>query len=1199
MFKRMVGCVLLANIILVTLIPTVLPASSPDEPPWWDNNWSFRKEVVIPKDIDTGDEQTHFQPVDIFIEFDPPCWAKNEEEYSLRIIFQDEENFLQLESQIYDLIFLDEEHIKTCSVVFLIPKEANGKERYYIYYDDDKKSAPNYPNHVDVGEFYYRYEQMGLTFESSYYKVIEGDYIVFAINKLGKAFDVTTSQQVGKLKKGTKDVTPSNGELSAGFNFIYFWKKDGSWHSTSSSQRLTKNKIFLDGNLMVKIGIESESNDGFLRSTVIYKYYYCPTDNKRVYTHVKHEIITYPLPLGEEIDVSFAIINFGSIKSNNIAELNFGIIPPYLHFNNDEERIFSYDIDQYPEEKIFRGYIVKKDDYDLGRSAWASIDYGESGKAYAIIFESNKVLKNGTDERDGIELQLYEKNLAQLPGLTAYLAYLYMMRNAYEKEDVESDEELPENYVVEFNAEIFTTENGGYPTVEKEAKLYQSLIKFQPTHDENIIDDTEETEKFNLTAYVHNALSFPFGSLLSTIVKGSFPYLTAEIYLENNFTSSGPVCRLSTLENLPSDFLKMSLIEKIKMIPTMFDWKNLSFFKKIRFQNLEKGQYIIKIFRDNLLFDRERQFIGFAIVDLEKDTDTNIYCKPEGRVKISVLSQDGTGLENFQMYLLKDNIIISKEYSDSNGTAIIKAPCNSKENYILDIKYKGFLIKEEQIRLGSIRKYIPLKKTFDFDVYDFEVSIKDSDSNIPTFDILFSLTSDEMQDPISLNADNVVNGVYKFNDLYPANYSLILNYKSFEIREKIKIPGIESIEINLYDLIANIKDSWNLSPGATFDVTLTSLDFEKNVTISGELLSTKEYLFSNLYPGNYTLKVRFKSYSMEEFINIPNTENIILEFPVVFNITALIFDSQGNPLTGARVLMERGEEGNKKEVQGNSDEKGMVIFSLPPGNYVCKIFSGTELIAKRNLEVLNEKTFTAVTTFKPLLPSIIAGITIISLIGVAIVSYRKRNPIFFLKVFAILIVFVAIVSPWWAVYGSSSKPYMETSTEMFIEPTELVTITSNENVTSGELADLKGRFKNEFDLFSTTVVIEFKAVIELLPMVLVLGLICIIISLMLNRYSKNRLSFIIFLLAVIIFVICFVGFFYAMSEVAKQTVGSFIGGGNLEVNIPGENSYETISCNWGPSIGFYLLFSSIIILIFAFYLDIRKTVFKKLKRIKQ
>jgi hypothetical protein len=31
----------------------------------------------------------------------------------------------------------------------------------------------------------------------------------------------------------------------------------------------------------------------------------------------------------------------------------------------------------------------------------------------------------------------------------------------------------------------------------------------------------------------------------------------------------------------------------------------------------------------------------------------------------------------------------------------------------------------------------------------------------------------------------------------------------------------------------------------------------------------------------------------------------------------------------------------------------MVIFSLPPGNYVCKIFSGTELIAKRNLEVLN------------------------------------------------------------------------------------------------------------------------------------------------------------------------------------------------------------------------------------------------------
>ncbi len=1199
MFKRLVGCVLLANIVLVILIPTLLSASLQDEAPWWDYDWSFRKEVEIPNYVDTSDEHAHYQPVDIYIEFDDPCWARNEEEHSLRVIFQDDGIFLPLESQIYDLIFLDEEHIKACSIVFLIPKEANGNERYYIYYDDDKKSAPNYPNHVDVGESYYRYEQMGLTFESSYYKVIEGDYIVYAINKWGKAFDTTTSQQVVKLKKEIKDVTPSNGELGAEFNFIYYWKKDGSWYATSSSQRLTKNTIFVDGNLMIKIGIESESNDGLLRSTVIYKYYYCPTDNKRVYTHVKHEIINYPLPLGEEIDVSFAILSFGSVKSKNIAELNFGSIPPYLHFNNNEERIFSYKINQYPEEKKFRGYIGKKDDYDLGSSAWVSIDNGESGKAHAIIFESNKVLKNGTDERDGIELQLYEKNYAQFPGLTAYLAYLYMMRNAYEKEDIESDELLPQNYVVEFNAEFFITENGGYPTVEKEAKLYQSLIKFQPTPDDNIIDNKEETEKFNLTAYVHNAPSFPFGSLLSAAIDVNFPYLTAELYQENNFTSSGTVCRLSTLGNLPSDFLEMTLIEKIKMIPKIFDWKNLSFFKKIHFQNLEKGKYVIKIFRENLLFNRERQFIGFTIVDLEKDTDTHVYCKPEGRVKISVLNQGKTGLENVQMYLLGDNIIISEENSDSNGNVFIKAPCGIKETYILNIKYKGFLINEEQIRLGSIRKYIPLKKIFNIDVYDLEVSIRDSKGNIPTFDILFSLTSDEMQDPVSLNADDVFNGVYKFNDLYPADYNLILNYDSFEVREEIKIPEIESIEINLYDFTVFIKDSWNLSPGATLDVTLTSKDFEKTATISGELLSTKDYFFSNLYLGNYTLIVRFKSYMTEELINIPNTENIIIEFPVVFNVTALIFDSHGNPLMGAKVLMTRGEEGSKIEVQGNTDETGIVIFSLPPGNYVCKIFSDTELIAKRNLEVLNEKIFTVVTTYKPSLPYIITGITTISLIGVAIVSYRRREPIFFLKVFAILIIFIAIISPWWAVYGSSSNPYVETSTEMFIKPTELVTITSNENATSGELAELKERFKNEYNLFFTTMVIEFKSVIELLPIVLILGLISLIMSLILSKYSKSRLSFIMFLLAIIIFIVCFIGFFYAMSEVANQTVGSFIGSGNLEVNIPGENFYETISCNWGPSIGFYLLFSSIIILIFTFYLNIRKTVFKKPKWIKK
>jgi ABC-type branched-subunit amino acid transport system permease subunit len=122
---------------------------------------------------------------------------------------------------------------------------------------------------------------------------------------------------------------------------------------------------------------------------------------------------------------------------------------------------------------------------------------------------------------------------------------------------------------------------------------------------------------------------------------------------------------------------------------------------------------------------------------------------------------------------------------------------------------------------------------------------------------------------------------------------------------------------------------------------------------------------------------------------------------------------------------------------------------------------------------------------------------------------------------------------------------------------------------------------------------------DLLPTVLIVGFASILLSLILARYSKDRLSLLVFLFTILIFAVCIIGFYYAMSEVANQTVGSFAGSGNLEVDIPGENQYETLSCSWGPNLGFYLLLVSICTLIFAFYLDIRMTIIKKSKKVKQ
>ena len=609
MSKKIIGYIILANLLFSTIVTVSIPA---DDIPWWDESFSFQEEIFIP--INTSNEYAKYQPVDIKIKFNNSCWAKNVNEHSVRVCYWNKALWYELETQIYDLEFTDNEHISSCNLVFLIPYEANGKERYFVYYDDDKKSGPNYPNHVDVNKDSYIYEQIpGLIFESDFFKVTENGQIVYAINKEGEALGDSISQQVAKLKKGTEIVKPNAGEMAASFNFGYWWMIDGKWRGGApyTANKLVKSQIFVDGNLMIKVGIESVSETGALKSTVIYKYYYCPTEDKRIYTHVRHEVIDSSLPSGERIDVGYINLGYGNLKSSTIEELNFGKIYPYLHIYREDERIKEYNVPQYPEGVDPQPIIIKDDEPDLGSTPWISVDDGETGKAHAIIFETTNVTKSGDSGKDGITLELWEKNDVNYPGLNARLAFLYILRDPAEGGE-EFLKTLPKGHVVEFNAEFFTSENGGYPAVAEEAKMYQSLIQYQPIEDDNITDGEDDVEKFNLTASVHFAPSFPLGFYISTGLEINVSYLSAEIYRENSIESSGygTAVRIPLKSDLSSNNIGSNLIEKIKLL----DWREFSFFKKVTFSNLEKGRYLIKIFRENPLFRQERQFIGYTIV---------------------------------------------------------------------------------------------------------------------------------------------------------------------------------------------------------------------------------------------------------------------------------------------------------------------------------------------------------------------------------------------------------------------------------------------------------------------------------------------------------------------------------------------------------------------------------------------------------
>jgi len=1173
MLKRLAGLLILIIILISILVPNSLSA---DETPWWNKSWSFKEEIIIP--IDTKDDTAKYQPIDINLKFNNSCWAINEEEYSIRVIFESEEKFIELESQIYDLNHTDAEHIDSCNLVFLIPQEANGNEKYYVYYDEERKPSPNYQKHVNVEESYYRYEPIqGLLFDSSFYKIIEEGYVVYGINKEGSAMGTHVSQQATKLKKGSKDTMPNSIENMASFNLVYWWYKDGEWYPVDSSEKLISSQIFVNGNLMIKLGIVSQSNDGLIQTTAIYKYYYCPTENKRIYTHVREEIIKYPLPTGSEIDVAYVTLHCGGVKSSAIHELNFGNIPPYLHFYSDKERILTQEIDQYPEGTKWQKVIGKKDDYDLGSSPWVSVDYGETGKAHAIIFETNKILKSGDYERDGIELQLYESQNIQYTGLDGRMAELYICRNAYEKDDP-ADELLPKNYAIEFNAEYFTTENGGYPAVEKEASAYQKLVSYQPKNENNVTggDEKEQKEKYSLTTYVHFASSVPMGSLLSAALGKNLSYTYAELYKDGNFKSSGSVNRLP-LGKIELDFKDKNLFQKLKTLLDIFDWKNLSFFKKIKFPDLEPGTYVVKIYRENQRFAKERQYIGFGIIDLQKDDSIRIFCKSQGTINVTVLNQENKGMENVKILLQMDNTTIADATSDKNGSAILKAPCYGNKPYTLKIIYQGFLVDEEKdIRLGLLRRLIPLKKTIEFDIHDLKVSFKDSDGKVPSFNLNLDLTSDEMQEPVEIRAEDITDGTYTFKGLYPANYNLKINYNLFEIKEKISVPDMDSLTINLYDFTAYIKDSWNLNSEVPLDVSLTSKDLEKTAVISGGRLSDGEYIFSELYPGDYMLRVSYKEYTIEQSVSILNNGKIEIEFPALYNVATTVLDARGNPLKDAKVLMIRDGE----EIQGTTDKDGNVILSVPPGVYVSEIYYKGELIAERKVNVLNERSCSVVTTSQPMTPFIIIGLSITLLIGAAILSYRKKELMFFLQILAIVLIIIAIFSPWWTVQGSSTSPHFETSTNLYLVPVKMVTMTSNENVTAGELVSLDEKFVS---------------VITLLTLAIGFSMLGVVAGMIINRYKKYKTSLLVFLFTIIVLIGSIAVFFYAMSELANVTVGSLTGGANLDVSIPGANMYETMSCCWSLNLGFYLLLGAIVVLMLVFCLNLRGIISKKIK----
>jgi hypothetical protein len=777
----------------------------------WDSDWSYYQEIKI--SFDTNLKTSHFQPIDVKVNFQNPCWAKNELENSIRVCCWDGNEWHELESQIYNLEKKNENFITSCNLVFLIHDFADGTEEYFVYYDDSEKPTSDYQDHVEIEEAYYSYEPIpGYPLESYYYKILDDGYISYVISYEGQFMGYNTCQHVTKLKEKAVEALPKNGELFAAFDFKYTYDK-GLFSYSSTSQKLVSKEVLVDGNLMLECRIVSRSKFDDLQTTAIYKYYHCPTSNTRMHVHVKHEALkeitaTSKAP-ASNTDGVFASLQCGGVKSRSIQELNIGRILPFMHFFNEMGTISEYKVDIDPEyipDNPDIRLISFQDDIDLGKDAWFSFDEGETGLSHCVIFSSNDVLVSGTNEKNGLQLNAFEVDYPHLPGLENNVATIQVGRNSFEAGG-DHDIIVPEDFIAEFDAEFFSSKTDGFPIIEEEAKIFQELVKIKPWSNAEPGQDEKETEKHDLSVFVHLAPSIPMGSTLSAAIGLDLSYISVELYRNDEYIYSRTTVRLPTkpLEELENP----SFLEKIISTLKIFDIKNISIFKKATFSEIEQGKYVVKVFRENPIFSKEKQYIGYAIVDLQKDEKIHVLCGSESKTKLKIVDQNNEVVKNAEVILQDDGTTIAKNFTNENGQATIKAPKSTKK-YDLKVIYGGGIVYQDPVKLGLVEKVISSEKTIEIQRYNLNLKITDKWGQTPEVELNPTVSREQTDETKKIYGEKLQNGEYIFKNLTPNTYKLTLTFKSFVLNQDVKFSQDQNLALEFpaeYDIKLNVKDA--------------------------------------------------------------------------------------------------------------------------------------------------------------------------------------------------------------------------------------------------------------------------------------------------------------------------------------------------------------------------------------------------------
>jgi len=759
-------------IVLLIFIYCPLMNSAQQSDPWWNDQWSYRHKVNLPHDIDIG--LVTFQPIDINIRFDHLCWAQNEAAHSIRVIRQNGDQFQELESQIYSYDHIDESMIQNCNIVFILPEGTKKSDSFYIYYDEAQTPQTAYIDHVHITDSSYYYEPIsGFPLSSTFYHIIEDDISLYAISQQGRFMDYHTAQSITSLSPGTTTVSPKSGQAVASFDYSFFYG-DKLDESHTTSQHLVSKHINVDGNLMVSCTIKSTSDTFDMFSTVHYRYYYCPGEEKRIYVHVTHEINnSYMVSDNVLTDGIYTTLFMSSVKSTAFKELNFGRIPRYIHFINEQKQFKEYPLDPNP-PYISTGECIPvirtSHDQDLSEeNGWICVDDGLTGEVHAVVYNTTKVIRSGDDERDGIQIKSYELDSPHLPGLENNMAVILLGRNSYDEGD-ELDTRTPKDFVVSFQAMFFSTSTGGYQQVIQEAEIYRVLKELRNQKIDDSQKEDEQAPSYTMTIFVHNTHTVPYAQVFNLATGLNLPYIQVELYSDNQLIRSATPSRIhihSSGELTDSNNVKLPRLLRI------VDWNHSSFFNSVVFTDLIEDDYILKVFRYRPFSYDSPQFIGVKAIHLDGSFETHIICSRQGTIEIGVIDQHGQPMPTVDIQILSETHPISMNSTDIQGRTRLHVPIDPNLSPTIQVLYKGVLITNETIRFHNLLGLRPFNREITIERYDLTLSYKDTWGISPAITPYPSLNSIGQKSPHSFEIDRVSQGTYCYHDLPKATYFLI------------------------------------------------------------------------------------------------------------------------------------------------------------------------------------------------------------------------------------------------------------------------------------------------------------------------------------------------------------------------------------------------------------------------------------------